>query len=202
MPARSVCLVTLSLSEAGPGRFGCQPSLTDIYHIIPYHGMCCPGHTRMRPVFGNSFICALIIPWPSDAVCGVVGFEQCSVLIEHAVVALLARTLQAIAIKIATDFNPSPPYPEVWQRDRLHQALHRTYGRARHAPRCCVYPATLKGVAPLPQHRVASPGVVQTRDKRLAYAWCVQEGILCRISRSCPRRRAEGHVHPHVCNSA
>ena len=37
MPARSVCLVTLSLSEAGPGRFGRQVSVTDIYHAIPYH---------------------------------------------------------------------------------------------------------------------------------------------------------------------
>ena len=36
MPARSVCLVTLSLSEAGPGRFGGQVSVTDIYHM-PYH---------------------------------------------------------------------------------------------------------------------------------------------------------------------
>ena len=36
-PARSVCLVTLSLSEAGPGRFGRQVSVTDIYHTIPYH---------------------------------------------------------------------------------------------------------------------------------------------------------------------
>ena len=35
MPARSVCLVTLSLSEAGPGRFGSQVSVTDIYHTIP-----------------------------------------------------------------------------------------------------------------------------------------------------------------------
>ena len=32
VPARSVCLVTLSLSEAGPGRFGRQASVTDIYH--------------------------------------------------------------------------------------------------------------------------------------------------------------------------
>ena len=36
-----VCLVTLSLvdtlSEAGPGRFGRQTSVTDIYHTIPYH---------------------------------------------------------------------------------------------------------------------------------------------------------------------
>ena len=37
MPARSVCLVTLSLSEAGPGRFGGQVSVTDIYHAMPYH---------------------------------------------------------------------------------------------------------------------------------------------------------------------
>ena len=38
MPARSVCLVALSLSEAGPGRFGRQVSIIDIYHTtIPYH---------------------------------------------------------------------------------------------------------------------------------------------------------------------
>ena len=37
MPARSVCLVTLSLSEAGPGRLGRQVSVTDIYDTIPYH---------------------------------------------------------------------------------------------------------------------------------------------------------------------
>ena len=36
MPARSVCLVALSLSEAGPGRFGRQVSVIDIYHTIPY----------------------------------------------------------------------------------------------------------------------------------------------------------------------
>ena len=39
MPARSVCLATLSLSEAGPGRFGDQVSVTNIYHTIPYHNM-------------------------------------------------------------------------------------------------------------------------------------------------------------------
>ena len=35
MHTRSACLhilVTLSLSEAGPGRFGRQPSSTDFYH--------------------------------------------------------------------------------------------------------------------------------------------------------------------------
>ena len=37
LPARSVYLVTLSLSEAGSGRFGRQQSSTDIYHTIPYH---------------------------------------------------------------------------------------------------------------------------------------------------------------------
>ena len=37
MPARSVCLVTLSLSEAGPGRFGGQASVTGIYHAMPCH---------------------------------------------------------------------------------------------------------------------------------------------------------------------
>ena len=31
---RSVCLVTLSLSEAGPRRFGRQVSVTDIYHTM------------------------------------------------------------------------------------------------------------------------------------------------------------------------
>ena len=43
MPARSVCLglglVTLSLPEAVPGRFGRQASVTGIYHngTMPYH---------------------------------------------------------------------------------------------------------------------------------------------------------------------
>ena len=37
MPARSVCLVTLSLSEVGTGRFGGQASVTDIYHTMPCH---------------------------------------------------------------------------------------------------------------------------------------------------------------------
>ena len=40
MPARSVCLVALSLSEAGPGRFGRQVSVIDIYHTIPYPCSC------------------------------------------------------------------------------------------------------------------------------------------------------------------
>ena len=48
MPARSVCLVTLSLSEAGPGRFGRQVSITDIYHTIP--GGC--GESRKSCALG------------------------------------------------------------------------------------------------------------------------------------------------------
>ena len=39
VPARSVCLVTLSPSEAGPGRFGRQASVTDICHAMPCHVM-------------------------------------------------------------------------------------------------------------------------------------------------------------------
>ena len=31
--------MTLSLSEAGPGRFGRQVSVTDIYHAIPCVGL-------------------------------------------------------------------------------------------------------------------------------------------------------------------
>ena len=59
MPARSVCLVTLSLSEAGPGRFGGQVSVTDIYHTIPYHSV---GYL---PVFVFVFVFA----FPYDCVC-------------------------------------------------------------------------------------------------------------------------------------
>ena len=36
MPACSVFLVTLFLSEAGPGHFGRQLFFTYIYHTIPY----------------------------------------------------------------------------------------------------------------------------------------------------------------------
>ena len=52
MPARSVCLVTLSLSEAGPGRFGRQVFVTDIYHTIPYH-------TGASMHFGSTFLSRL-----------------------------------------------------------------------------------------------------------------------------------------------
>ena len=48
MPARSVCLVTLSLSEAGPGRFGRQASVTDIYHTIPYLVQICSTHVHIE----------------------------------------------------------------------------------------------------------------------------------------------------------
>ena len=47
MPARSVCLVTLSLSEAGPGRFGRQASVTDIYHAMPCHTSSHSGSTSL-----------------------------------------------------------------------------------------------------------------------------------------------------------
>ena len=47
MPARTAFLVTLSLSEAGPGRLGGQISVTDIYHTMvvaavdtPAYGPC------------------------------------------------------------------------------------------------------------------------------------------------------------------
>ena len=65
MPARSVCLVTLSLSEAGPGRFGRQVSVTDIYHtmgVLP--------STQPVATLGSSFIlssfdmaCACCVPF-------------------------------------------------------------------------------------------------------------------------------------------
>ena len=62
MPARSVCLVTLSLSEAGPGRFGGQVSVTDIYHAMPCHAI--PGekwHERHLRIWGA------LIPEPQFA---------------------------------------------------------------------------------------------------------------------------------------
>ena len=42
MPARSVCLVALSLSETGPGRFGRQVSVMDICHAMPCHATSVP----------------------------------------------------------------------------------------------------------------------------------------------------------------
>ena len=45
MPARSVFLVTLSLSEAGPGRFGRQQTSIDIYHTI-----AAPAHRSVEGV--------------------------------------------------------------------------------------------------------------------------------------------------------
>ena len=53
--ARSVCLVTLSLSEAGPGRFGRQASVTDIYHAMPCHAGRVPSvHGTCYPVLAWS----------------------------------------------------------------------------------------------------------------------------------------------------
>ena len=43
MPARSVCPVALSLSEAGPGRFGGQVSVMDINDTIPCPEVCTRG---------------------------------------------------------------------------------------------------------------------------------------------------------------
>ena len=43
IPARGVCLLTLSLSEAEPGRVGGQLSFTDFYHAIltiPQESVC------------------------------------------------------------------------------------------------------------------------------------------------------------------
>ena len=83
MPARSVCLVTLSLSEAGPGRFGGQVSVTGIYHTIPYHTI--PYHARKNcamasisragiPVrFGGAGTCDATGSW----VWGVVEGDAC-----------------------------------------------------------------------------------------------------------------------------
>ena len=58
MPARSVCLVTLSLSEAGPGRFGGQVSVSDIYHtmgVLP--------STQPVATLGSSYHTIPLIPW-------------------------------------------------------------------------------------------------------------------------------------------
>ena len=71
MPARSVCLVTLSLSEAGPGRFGRQASVTDIYHamgVLPW--------TQLVATLGSSFIlssfdmaCTCCVPYVRRGYC-------------------------------------------------------------------------------------------------------------------------------------
>ena len=48
MPARGVCLVTLSLSETGPGHFGGWQSSANFCHTIPCHAMpyhAIPYHT-------------------------------------------------------------------------------------------------------------------------------------------------------------
>ena len=59
--ARSVYLVTLSLSESGPGRFGGQVSVTGIYYTIPsipYHTCFLPSITWRKLNWilgGNTF---------------------------------------------------------------------------------------------------------------------------------------------------
>ena len=47
MPARSVCLVALSLSEAGPRRFGRQASVMDMPHHPVGNDSCVPTLIHM-----------------------------------------------------------------------------------------------------------------------------------------------------------
>ena len=63
MPARSVCLVALSLSEAGPGRFGGQVSVTDIYHTTPCHAMPYPDASAARHPSQTSTIPCHAMPY-------------------------------------------------------------------------------------------------------------------------------------------
>ena len=77
MPARSVCLVTLSLSEAGPGRFGRQASVTDICHAMsPCHATGAQLHPNQRGSncvgsgWRNALGCGLL---PMAAVCRPMG---------------------------------------------------------------------------------------------------------------------------------
>ena len=53
MPARSVCLVALSLSEAGPGRFRRQASVMDIYHAMPCHAVETDSPDQIQPWFSQ-----------------------------------------------------------------------------------------------------------------------------------------------------
>ena len=63
MPARSVCLVTLSLSEAGPGRFGRQVSVIDIYHTtILYRRRHAPLRNRQQEEAGSGQQAARLCP--------------------------------------------------------------------------------------------------------------------------------------------
>ena len=70
MPARSVCLVTLSLSEAGPERFGRQVSVTDIYHTIPctipYHMAYISRPTSFSSV---QLACTCCVPYVRRGYC-------------------------------------------------------------------------------------------------------------------------------------
>ena len=60
--ARSVCLVTLSLSEAGPGRFGRQVSVTDIYHTILRESTIIARTPWLQPLRG----CGATLPVGQD----------------------------------------------------------------------------------------------------------------------------------------
>ena len=57
MPARRVCLVPLSLSEAGPRRFGRQVSVIDIYHTtIPYLRSAPLFSARLLPTMSRGHV--------------------------------------------------------------------------------------------------------------------------------------------------
>ena len=55
-------MVTLALSEAGPGRFGRLQSSTDLYHTIPYHTTIpSAGSVQFRDCCGYYVLSSIII---------------------------------------------------------------------------------------------------------------------------------------------
>ena len=85
MPARSVCLVTLPLSEAGPGRFGGQVPATDIYHTIPYPGR----HQEQAPKQRCTFSPTTFSSVQFSSATQTDQFQHCSVSIQSSVIQFL-----------------------------------------------------------------------------------------------------------------
>ena len=71
LPAVSACSVQPSDTAPSRSRTWTLRLPAILHRNLTYHGCCCRGHNRMRPVFGTSLICALM--FLDSGVAGAIG---------------------------------------------------------------------------------------------------------------------------------
>ena len=111
MPARSVCLVTVCLSEAGPGRFGGWPPFTGFCHTFPFHTI--PYHTILPAVPARSVCVHVVTPSLFESGPGLLGYQQSFADVYHTVpyhTDMEGWMLKAFALASTPTSSPFLPY--------------------------------------------------------------------------------------------